>query len=227
MHAGAIILLAAFAITAPAVTSQPPVSSAVERALTQWLNIVSAARTRAVPKLSSNVERELYRRGLLDQASRVGLAQVTGALAPMDRSAANAAIQPRLLAIDRDNLAYVKAVLPNDDWFRRSRDGEIAATRAWLIVHHSDDWSFKREVLRRMAPLLTSGEIQPSNYALLYDRIAMHDGKPQRFGSQFDCRDGRTRLYTVESRDGLDERRASVGLEPIAVYLREGEGQPC
>ncbi|MDO9487343.1 MAG: hypothetical protein Q7J32_03140, partial [Sphingomonadaceae bacterium] len=165
--------------------------------------------------------------GLLDQAARVGLAQVTGALGPMDRSAVQAAIRPRLLAIDRDNLAYVKSVLPKDGWFRRSRDGEIAATRAWLIVHHSDDWSFQRQVLERMAPLLTSSEIRPSNYALLHDRIAMHDGKPQRYGSQFDCRNGRTRLYEVESRDGLDERRASVGLEPIAVYLRDGEGQPC
>ncbi|MDO9489092.1 MAG: hypothetical protein Q7J32_12010, partial [Sphingomonadaceae bacterium] len=62
------MLLAAFAAIAPAAASQPPVSSATERALTQWLNIVSAARTRAVPKLSSEVERELYRRGLLDQA---------------------------------------------------------------------------------------------------------------------------------------------------------------
>lgn len=44
-------------------------------------------------------------------------------------------------------------------------------------------------------------------------------GAPQRYGSQLTCRDGRWILLTVDDPNGLDARRAAVGLEPIADYL--------
>ncbi len=221
------LMLSAICAGNAAGAASSPLAPSVDRAVVQWLNIVSSARSRSVPELTAAVERELYRRSLLDQAVRVGLAQATARLNSDDRRAASTAIEPRLIAIDRDNLAYVKSVVPADGWFRRSRDGEIAATHAWLIVHHSDDWDFKRQVLQRMAPLLAAGEVRPSNFALLYDRIAQHDGRPQRYGSQFDCRDGRWRLYAVEDAEGLDARRAAVGLDPIAVYQRDIVGRSC
>ena len=224
LAAGSAILLAMCTVAPVRARAPPP---RIEKALTKWLNLVSAAQARRTPALSSEMEAELNRRGLIDQAARLGLSRVTAGLGPAEREGATAALSARVAAIDRDNLAYVKSVLPADGWFRRSRDGEIAATRAWLIVHHAEDWDFKRDVLARMAALLASGEVVASNYALLHDRIAMHDGKPQRYGSQLDCRDGRMRLHAVEDRQRLDELRASVGLEPIAAYLRDMEDKPC
>lgn len=199
----------------------------VERSLTRWLNKVSAARAAPTPRLGSDVERELFRRGQIGQAARNALIEITGALSPADRSAAWNAIMTEVQAIDRANLAYVKSALPADGWFHRSRDGEIAADRAWLVVHHSLDWDFKRQVLERMTVLLPAGEVRPSAYALFFDRLALHDGRSQRYGTQTECRNGRVVMSKAEEPDRLDKRRASVGLEPIAEYMDRFEAQRC
>jgi hypothetical protein len=55
--------------------------------------------------------------------------------------------------------------------------------------------------------------------ALSVDRDLTYDGKPQRYGSQFQTgADGKSAKYQVEDEVPLDERRAQVGLGPIAEY---------
>jgi hypothetical protein len=203
------------------VTAAPAAASPVDQAVTRWLNRVEAAKAGRMPAIASPLERELYRRTRIDQAGRVALDEVVQPLAGAARDAARQLIRQRLAAIDLDNLAYVKSVLPADGWFRHSRDGEQVAGHAWLIVHHAEDWAFRRQVLAAMAPLAAASEVRPSHYALLYDRVALHDRRAQRYGSQVVCRNGRTVLQPpIEAPDGLDARRRGMELEPIADYLK-------
>jgi hypothetical protein len=106
-------------------------------------------------------------------------------------------------------------------WFPISTWGEAAGRAAWLLVQHADnDPGFQREVLARMEPLVASKEIEPSNYALLFDRVARAEGKPQRYGSQGECTGpGVWVAADTEDPAGLDRRRASVGLPSMAIYL--------
>jgi hypothetical protein len=61
--------------------------------------------------------------------------------------------------------------------------------------------------------------VRPSNIALLEDRIATQNGRPQRYGSQFHTEpDGSVVPCPIEDPERLDERRASVGLGPFAEY---------
>ena len=61
-------------------------------------------------------------------------------------------------------------------------------------------------------------ETDGENYALLFDRIQVNAGKPQRFGSQGRC-DGQSWVPDViDSPADVDRRRASVGLEPMRDY---------
>ena len=129
--------------------------------------------------------------------------------------------------MDADNTTFLKSVLPTDGWFRFGRDGEKVGRDAWLIVQHSPDQAFQREILRAMTPMVANGDASGTQYALLYDRVAMYEGKVQRYGSQIVCNNGHFEVSPVEDREKLDELRASVGLEPIADYLKYWDGKTC
>lgn len=62
----------------------------------------------------------------------------------------------------------------------------------------------------------------PANLALLEDRAALREGRKQTYGSQLstDPETGQNTLQPLEDPDNVDKRRASVGLEPIADYMR-------
>jgi hypothetical protein len=127
----------------------------------------------------------------------------------------------RMNGIDRENAAWLKDQLETLDWFTLSEFGEEADNNAFLIVQHAThDPGFMRDVHARFERLWPEGEIAPDNYALLTDRLAVIDGAPQPYGSQFECVDGEQRLQTplADAEAIVDARRAEVGLPPLAEY---------
>lgn len=60
-----------------------------------------------------------------------------------------------------------------------------------------------------------------SGYCLLKDSVLVGEGKPQIYGTQAKInKENQVELYPVEDIKNLDKRRASAGLEPIDVYLK-------
>ncbi|HSJ51878.1 MAG TPA: DUF6624 domain-containing protein [Actinomycetota bacterium] len=101
--------------------------------------------------------------------------------------------------------------------------GEDGATAAWLIAQHADhDVEFQQEMLALMREALAAGQADPTEVAYLEDRVAVNTGRPQLYGTQIRCRDGRPRPATpIADRARVDERRETVGLGPLADYFAE------
>ncbi len=60
--------------------------------------------------------------------------------------------------------------------------------------------------------------------AYLFDRIAMYEGRPQRYGTQpLLCPDGKYRRWQTENPEALNQRRASMGLPPVLDDPPESE----
>jgi len=199
----------------------PPVVAALNPAaravVARWRAKLAEEKSLLRPTKSSAAADELKRRIAIEQAARSSLPdRVSSGLSRNDWEAANKAIWDDIGKIDADNTRYLKSILPADGWFRFKRDGKQVASDAWLIVQHSPDREFQRRVLGRMATLIATGDASGADYALLYDRVAIFDGKRQRYGSQITCVNGRFEPSVVENAVKLDELRASVGLEPIA-----------
>jgi hypothetical protein len=55
--------------------------------------------------------------------------------------------------------------------------------------------------------------------AFIIDRIAILEGRLQTYGSQIDISGKTPKPYPLFEPDKLNERRASIGLEPIEIYL--------
>ncbi len=125
-------------------------------------------------------------------------------------------------ATDESNLVWLRDIYEErGEWFKISEIGERGAGNAWLIIQHAvDDPFLMARVLADMEALYPLGEADGSKYAMLYDRIQMRAGKPQRYGSQLSCKDGRLVPHEIEDEYELDARRKDVGLMPMAKYLK-------
>lgn len=129
----------------------------------------------------------------------------------------------RMCHVDRDNTAFLQGVVARKEWPTVSRDGREAANDAWLLAQHADDEpAFQRAVLTLMEPLVAAGEASGSNYALLWDRVALAEKRPQRYATQFDTtKDGCLAASRTEDHPGVDRRRAAMGLKPLQRYADE------
>jgi hypothetical protein len=102
-------------------------------------------------------------------------------------------------------------------------DGNSAA---WLIAQHSDhDVEFQQQALELMREAVADGTADATEMAYLEDRVAVNTGEPQVYGTQVECVAGRAEARNLADPDGVDERRAEVGMEPAALedYLADFE----
>lgn len=67
------------------------------------------------------------------------------------------------------------------------------------------------------------GEVDSEHVAYLTDRVLVGEGKPQRYGTQLENKDGNLTPYPLEDPETVDERRRAVGMSPLAEYLKFAE----
>jgi hypothetical protein len=100
--------------------------------------------------------------------------------------------------------------------------GEDGSRNFWLMVQHSDhNPDFQKKVLKKMKIEVDKGNAIPSNYGLLVDRVNLNTGNKQIYGTQvtYNMETGQAYPKPLEDSLRVNERRKSVGLEPIEEYL--------
>ena len=158
-----------------------------------------------------------------DQAIRNSLFEIP---AGIEGEAAQAAwregVTARMGAADEAHTAELAALIDRHGWFRISVFGEEADADAWLLVQHADrDVAFQKRVLALLEPLVEMEETSPSHYAYLWDRVAMNEERPQRYGTQGRCTGpGTWEPFEIEDPERVDERRAATGLQPLDEYAK-------
>jgi hypothetical protein len=171
----------------------------------------------ALPPARSVSER-LIRLGKLDQSGRAYIFKVDWAsLTPEEGIEARQIMAHRMEPVDKADLASVLALVPPEGWFSYSRYGRAAADAAFDIVQHGDEATRER-LLPKIEAYAKTGEADSENFAKMYDRVAVTQDRPQRYGTQFHCVDGFTAPYPIEDPEHVDVRRRAMG-------LRDGFGQ--
>lgn len=124
------------------------------------------------------------------------------------------------VVVDQDNTTWLKTIVAKKGWPTRTSVGEDGSKAAFLIAQHATlDPAFQEHVLALMQAALAQKEADPSDVAMLQDRVLLHQGKPQLYGTQFKTEpDGTMALDRTQDINGLDARRATMGLPPIAEY---------
>lgn len=159
--------------------------------------------------------------------SNDSLRQVLLALAKADQSVRQAGqladsldtadFQLRMRVADSTNAAALRDIIGRFGWPTKSMVGPKGASAAFLIAQHNEE--LQHEVLALMK-VLPPGEVAPGERAMLEDRVRVHDGLPQRYGTQLTWDStGVMRFDPIEDLAHLDARRVEVGLPPIPVYI--------
>ncbi|MCB2106913.1 MAG: hypothetical protein KDE14_04390 [Rhodobacteraceae bacterium] len=163
-----------------------------------------------------NDSERLIRLGRSDEAIRQAYAKIDfGLFAEDERVPAFDVVYAEIDKRDFQNQETLKILLPPEGWFLTNKYGAEAVEAAWLVVQHSVRMQPKlmSSALDAMERFLTSGQVDKNRYAMLYDRVAMMDGRYQKFGSQMICYRNRWVLYPVADLDTVDDRRREMGFE--------------
>lgn len=125
-----------------------------------------------------------------------------------------------LLAADSARTARLKAIIDEHGWPGPDKVGSDGANAAWLILQHSPDSALQERMLPVLEQEAAAGRLPASDVAMLTDRVLVRSGKPQRYGNSFEFKDGRLVSNPIEDIEGLDARRAAVGLPPMTEYVK-------
>jgi hypothetical protein len=129
------------------------------------------------------------------------------------------AYHPRMEAVHIKNAARLRELFAQHGWPAEDLAGPDGAEAAWLIAQHSiGEPEFMRTALRLVRACAEQRRVPAWHAAYLEDRIALYEGRPQRFGTQGidDPREGLPRRWTITDPDRVNDLRASVGLNPLS-----------
>ena len=124
-------------------------------------------------------------------------------------------------SIRRNNLIELDKILEEYGWPGEDVIGEEAAYSFFSIVQHADENS-RPKYLPIIREAVKNGKCRPRYLAGVEDRIATDNNELQIYGDQvkyypetetFD-------VWPIKDPENVDVRRAAIGLEPIAIHLK-------
>jgi len=125
----------------------------------------------------------------------------------LQEGALSGGYNPEMEAVHKKNAARLAEIINDIGYPTKLKVGIEASEAAWLIVQHAIS---EPALMKRCCQLIQKTEdINPQNLAYLYDRICYFEGKPQKYGTQFDSRG----LYPVEDKNEMIRLRKELKLK--------------
>jgi hypothetical protein len=100
--------------------------------------------------------------------------------------------------------------------------GEKGSSAAYLIIQHAE-LAQQEKFLPLLKASVAAGDANAIDAATLEDRVLVGQGKKQRYGTQVHFgpeTGGKWVPQPIEDEEGVDQRRAAIGMEPLATYLK-------
>lgn len=119
------------------------------------------------------------------------------------------------------NTVRLNEIIEQYGWPTRSMIGKDGTWMAWAIAQRSHDLNFQKKCLKLLENTLDTNEPEPVLYAELNDRICRNTNQKQKFGMAIIEENGIKKFYPIGKESEVDERRKSIGLEPLKVYANE------
>lgn len=124
----------------------------------------------------------------------------------------------RMREVDSANLERLKHIVNQDGFPTAEMVGLDGVSAAWLLAIHAGDPDFQEKVLKLTTRHVRRGEVRSDQVAMLTDDLLAGRGKPQRYGTNFELRDGELRPAPMEDEAHVDTLRRAVGLGTLANY---------
>lgn len=136
----------------------------------------------------------------------------------------------RMREVDSANLKRLKHIVNQDGFPTAEMVGLDGVDAAWLLtIHAASDVDFQEKVLKLTTDHVSRGEVRSDQVAMLTDDVLAGRGRPQRYGTNFELRDGELKPAPIEDEANVDKLRRAVGLGSLANYaciMRAAYGSP-
>lgn len=133
----------------------------------------------------------------------------------------------RMADVHQHNAQKLDTIVQQHGWPGRSLVGEEGADAAWLVLQHAiGNPALQRRCLPLLRESAEAGEIEAFKVAFLEDRICVFEGRPQRYGTQFDWDEsGQLSPLPLQDVEQVDAYRESVGLGPLSDRIEQARRQ--
>ena len=130
-------------------------------------------------------------------------------------------LHAKLASVDHQNTEKLKAILSKRKWLTNAEVGNEGVGAAFLIIQHSPDTSFQERMLPFLKRAYLNNEgVSGQEVALLTDRVLIHKGQKQLYGTQADIKNGEVTFMPISQVDKVDERRAAMNMPPLEFYRK-------
>lgn len=190
-----------------------------DRRWPRLLRKAEAAAARAEARQNVPLKCELEAIYESDQGSRRAIGPLQQRYGP--RSPQLDSLFGKMQAQDRQNETRVQAIIEQYGWPGASLVGRTGSMAALLVIQHSN-----LTTIQKFLPLIreetAKGGLARQNLALMEDRVLIFQDQPQVYGSQVrtNTATGKAEFFPIQDEARVDERRATMGLEPLALYAK-------
>lgn len=124
---------------------------------------------------------------------------------------------PDMEALHNANASALQAIMDQIGYPTTDKVGEEASNAAWLIIQHAiGQPDFMKKSAELLEQAVGANKANPVALAYLTDRIAVFEGKPQLYGTQFDWDEqGELNPNPVDDLDKVNHRRDALGLNTL------------
>jgi len=122
--------------------------------------------------------------------------------------------------IDTPNTKRLQDIFDTYGFPNAKRVGRDGVSAFMILLQHSPTDALRAKCLKPIKKAFERKELSPMDYANFTDRLLIHQGKDQVFGSNFDFKDGKLVMSKTVDPKNLDRRRAKIGLPPVSEYMK-------
>lgn len=171
-------------------------------------------------KLFDSLKAELLKIYDTDQNSRLSLDSLFR-VNPNEESPLKQSLRDAIHYYDSINIITVTDIISKYGWLSEKEVGYKANLTIFSVVQHAP-FKIQKKLIPVVEKALKAGRLKPSHYALFKDRVLLREGYKQIYGSQisYEHQTGEHFVAPLEDPDRVDERRKSVGLGPLADYVK-------
>jgi hypothetical protein len=127
-----------------------------------------------------------------------------------------------MAAVDERNQLRLDEIVSQRGWPGAGSVGSEAASAALLIIQHAG-LETKERYLPMLRQAVAGGQEEPSRLAQLEDEVSVAKTGYQIYGTEISLNTGVPVLVPILDPEGLEQRRAEMGLQPIAEYRRDAD----
>ncbi len=115
------------------------------------------------------------------------------------------------------NAAILNDIIDTIGFPTSDKVGNEASEAAWLVIQHSIGQPvFMKKCAKLLETAVNEGKADSKGLAYLTDRIAVLEGKPQLYGTQYDWdKNGNMNPNLFDDINKVNERRKSIGLNTV------------